>query len=70
MCDLFQALLQHGRLWPNFVQDYRELVTKIQTRYGIMKPSCRLDLREIKSFMDRKTGLSGIVFNLFPNDKF
>ncbi|KAL3870307.1 hypothetical protein ACJMK2_038383 [Sinanodonta woodiana] len=49
-----KALLEHGRTWERFIEEYRELVARIQSRYGIMKYKISLDLKQVETFMDRK----------------
>ncbi|KAK3576067.1 hypothetical protein CHS0354_018338 [Potamilus streckersoni] len=49
-----KALLEHGRTWKRFIEEYRELVARIQSRYGVMKFKVPLDLKQIQTFMDHK----------------
>ncbi|XP_041370876.1 uncharacterized protein LOC121384520 isoform X2 [Gigantopelta aegis] len=49
-----QCLLALGQAWPRFVKEYRQLVTRIQSRYGVMRTSCPFDLRQVKEFLERK----------------
>ncbi|KAL5012333.1 hypothetical protein ScPMuIL_010884 [Solemya velum] len=49
-----KALLEHGKPWQEFVDDYKKLVARIQSRYGQNKPDFVVDLQEMKDYMDRK----------------
>ncbi|XP_053380565.1 uncharacterized protein LOC123537793 [Mercenaria mercenaria] len=49
-----KALLEHGRPWMKFIEEYRELVSRIRSRYGMMKQSCRIDLKQLDEFLNRK----------------
>ncbi|XP_052090764.1 uncharacterized protein LOC127727690 [Mytilus californianus] len=49
-----KVVLDHGKSWKNFIKEYKELVARIQSRYGLMNHSCPIVLREIDEFMDTK----------------
>ena len=50
----FKALLDHGQTLTKFVTAYREIVARVQRRYGNTDTSCSFDLRQLNVFMDEK----------------
>lgn len=36
------------------MSEYKDLVRRVQERYGVKRPSCRLDLKELQAFLDSK----------------
>ncbi|XP_055959503.1 uncharacterized protein LOC126812158 [Patella vulgata] len=40
--------------WPKFTTEYKETVTRIQSRYGMMKVGCKFDLKQVQDFVDRR----------------
>ena len=50
----FKALLDHDKTLPKFVTAYKEIVARVQRRYGFTKTSCSLDLGQLNTFMDNK----------------
>lgn len=46
--------LEHLTSWDRCVSEYKDLVRRIQERYGVRRPSCRLDLKELQAFLDSK----------------
>lgn len=49
-----QVQLEHLISWERCVSEYKDLVRRIQERYGVRRPSCRLDLKEFQAFLDSK----------------
>ncbi|XP_071153289.1 uncharacterized protein [Mytilus edulis] len=49
-----KVVLDHGKSWKNFIKEYKELIVRIQSRYGLMNHSCPIVLKEIDEFMDTK----------------
>ncbi|XP_071096333.1 uncharacterized protein [Haliotis cracherodii] len=48
------ALLGLSRAWPKFTDEYKETVTRIQARYGVMRTYCHFDLDQVEDFIDRR----------------
>lgn len=46
--------LEHLTSWGRCVSEYKDLVRRVQERYGVKRPSCRLDLKELQAFLDSK----------------
>lgn len=46
--------LEHLTSWERCVSEYKDLVRRVQERYGVRRPSCRLDLKEFQAFLDSK----------------
>ncbi|XP_078327196.1 uncharacterized protein LOC111124933 isoform X1 [Crassostrea virginica] len=46
--------LEHLSTWEKFVEDYKNLVRRVQERYGVKKPLCGVDLKEMLAFLDSK----------------
>ena len=36
------------------MEDYKNLVRRVQERYGVKKPLCGVDLKEMLAFLDSK----------------
>ncbi|OWF39486.1 uncharacterized protein LOC110464955 isoform X2 [Mizuhopecten yessoensis] len=49
-----KAVLEHGTPWQKFVTEYKELIIRIQARYGELRGQCGIDLKEMEEFMDQK----------------
>ncbi|XP_056009991.1 uncharacterized protein LOC125679923 isoform X3 [Ostrea edulis] len=46
--------LEHLSSWEKFVNEYKDLIKRVQERYGIRKPHCAVDLKEMQAFLDSK----------------
>ncbi|KAJ8300377.1 hypothetical protein KUTeg_021896 [Tegillarca granosa] len=42
----YEARLEHGSSWLKFITEYKELITRIQSRYDETRTSCELDLKQ------------------------
>ncbi|XP_062593126.1 uncharacterized protein LOC134254612 [Saccostrea cucullata] len=46
--------LEHLMSWENFVNDYKNLIKRVQERYDVKRPYCGVDLKELLAFLDSK----------------
>ncbi|ESP04773.1 hypothetical protein LOTGIDRAFT_155995 [Lottia gigantea] len=46
-----QVLRGLSMTWWGFIQDYRETIIRIKSRYGVMDNSCRFNLKEVSEYV-------------------
>ncbi|KAK3086986.1 hypothetical protein FSP39_000065 [Pinctada imbricata] len=63
------ARLEHYTAWNRFILEYRELVKRVQERYGVDKPSCGVELKELEAYMDLKKKYEAAFHQLSYGDK-
>ena len=60
-----ESLMGLGRAWPKVTKEYRELVTRIQARHGVMKTSCPFSLSEMDDYIEKRESECGIILFCF-----
>ena len=46
------------------MEDYKNLVRRVQERYGVKKPLCGVDLKEMLAFLDSKLSKARVHISL------
>ncbi|KAL4219316.1 dendrite reproteinration [Mactra antiquata] len=64
-----KAILEHGRTWTKFINEYKQLVFRIRARYGLDEQICSVDLKQVEQFMDDKCRYEKIFRKLAPIGK-
>ena len=53
----------HSSSWGRFMQQYRDLVRRVQTRHGLTRPKVPFDFQQISDYMDLKKSKSSFPFS-------